>query len=150
MDAMHLVVHKIKEAWRRKKAASILFLNIQAAFSSTAKEQLFHNMRSRQVPSIYINLFEHMLSNHQTQIHFNDFMSDPISITIGTTQGCTLSMLLYTIYNADLVDIAKGKSEVSTGFVDDCTFIVTGDTLEATHQILKNMMEHPGGGLDWS
>ena len=38
MDTMHLVVHKIKEVWRRKKVASILFLDIQAAFPNTVKE----------------------------------------------------------------------------------------------------------------
>ena len=46
-DVIHLVVPKIKEAWRRKKVVSILFLNIQAAFPNTVKERLLHNMRTR-------------------------------------------------------------------------------------------------------
>ena len=59
-------------------------------------------------------------------------------------------MLLYAFYNANLIDIAKGKSETSTRFIDDCAFVVTSDTLEAMHQLLKDMMERSGGGLDWS
>ena len=56
-------------------------------------------------------------------------------------------MLIYANYNVDLIDIAKGKCEMSTGFIDDCTFVAIGDTLTDTHCILKDMMEWPGGGL---
>ena len=45
-DAMHLLVQKIKDTWRPKKVASILFLNIQAAFHNTVKECLLHNMKT--------------------------------------------------------------------------------------------------------
>ena len=53
-DTMHLIVHKIKDAWRAKKVASILFLDIQAAFLNTVKDRLLHNMKSRRVPTTYI------------------------------------------------------------------------------------------------
>ena len=53
-DAMHLVVHKIKDAWRAKKVASILFLDIQAAFPNTVKDHLLHDMKSRRTPTTYI------------------------------------------------------------------------------------------------
>jgi hypothetical protein len=43
-DAMLLVVHKIKSAWRRGKVAAALFLDVQGAFPNTVKEQLIHNM----------------------------------------------------------------------------------------------------------
>jgi hypothetical protein len=42
-DAMLLVVHKIKNAWRHGKVAAALFLDIQGAFPNTVKEQLIHN-----------------------------------------------------------------------------------------------------------
>ena len=55
-DAMHLIAQKIKDTWRAKKVALILFLDIQAAFPNTVKERLLHNMKSRQVPTPYICL----------------------------------------------------------------------------------------------
>ena len=107
-------------------------------------------MKTRRVPTIYIKLFDRMLSNRTTRLRFDDFLSDPIHINNGTTQGCPLSMLLYVFYNADLIDIAKGKNELSTGFVDDCAFVAVADTLDETHTILKDMMERADGGLEWS
>ena len=65
-------------------------------------------------------------------------------------QGCLLSMLIYAFNNANLIDITKGKFELSTGFVDDCAFVAVPDTLDEAHKTLKNMMEWPNGGLDWS
>lgn len=55
---MHLVVQKIHGAWRAKKVAAILFLDVQAAFPNTVKERLLHNMKKHRVPSVYIRLIE--------------------------------------------------------------------------------------------
>ena len=149
-NVMHLVTQQIKDAWRSKKTASILFLNIQVAFPNTVKERLIHNMKTRRVPTRYIKLIDHMLSNRSTRLKFDDFISEPIDINNGTTQGCPFSMLLYAFYNADLIDITNGKNELSTGSINDCAFVAIGDTLEEMHQTLQNMMERPSGGLEWA
>ena len=149
-DTMHLIAHKVKSAWWNQKVAAALFLDIQAAFPNTVKDHLLHNIKTCQVLTAYIKLFDRMLSNHTTQLCFNDFLSDPIQINNVTTQGCPLSMLLYAFYNADLIDIAKGKNKLSMGFVDNCAFVAVADTLDKAHAILKDMMEHTGGGLEWS
>ena len=104
-------------------------------------------MKTRQVPTVYTSLFQNMLSCRSTQICFDDHISNPISINNGTMQGCLLSMLLYTFYNADLIDIATGENELSTRFVNDCAFVAISDTLQETHATLKNMMERAGGGV---
>jgi hypothetical protein len=85
---MHVVVHKVKDTWRTGKVASALFLDVQGAFPNTVKDQLIHNMKLRHVPLCYTKLAECMITNRQTQLHFDDFISDPILINNGTTQGC--------------------------------------------------------------
>ena len=44
-NAMHLLVQQIHNAWRTKKVAAVLFLDVQAAFPNTVKERLLHNLR---------------------------------------------------------------------------------------------------------
>jgi len=134
---MHIVTHKIKDAWRTGKVTVALFHDVQGAFPNTVKEQLLHNMKTRSVPSCYSKLIERMLTGRKTHLKFDDFTSDPIDITNGTTQGCPLSMILYAFYNAPLIQVALHRHETSLGFVD-------------AHTIFKDMMECPGGGFDWS
>ena len=107
-------------------------------------------MRSCQVPTPYIHLINCMLSDRQTQLCFNDFTSEPILLSNGTTQGCPLSMLLYAFYNMELIEIAHGKNKLAAGFVDNCAFVATADNLNNSHRILKDMMECPNGVLNWS
>ena len=59
-------------------------------------------------------------------------------------------MLYYAFYNAPLIEIASGSSEMSPGFVDDSMMLAIGDSLAICHTTLKNMMEHPNGGFNWS
>ena len=107
-------------------------------------------MKNRHVPTQYIQLFNKMLTNRKTHLCFDDYVSKPIQISNGTTQGSPFSMILYAYYNANLIDIAKGKSELSTSIIDDCAFIVVADTINEAHLTLKDMMEQAGSGLEWS
>jgi hypothetical protein len=149
-DAMLLVTHKIKDAWRQGKVAAALFLDVQGAFPNTVKDQLIHNMRMRQVPKCFTDLAALMLTDRTTRLKFDDFISDPIPLKNGTTQGDPSSMLFYSFYNAPLIETAKSDDELSPGFVDDSMMLATGDSLDICHAKLKDMMERPGGGFEWS
>lgn len=91
-----------------------------------------------------------MLSERWTHLRFGNYASDLIRIINSTTQGCPLSMLFYVFYNAPLINITSNHSETSLGFVDDSMFLVVVDSLDECHTILKDMMERPKGGFDWS
>ncbi|KJA13046.1 hypothetical protein HYPSUDRAFT_115913, partial [Hypholoma sublateritium FD-334 SS-4] len=56
-------------------------------------------------------------------LKFDDYVSELIWITNGIGQGDPLSMILYIIYNADLLELAEGPNEESLGFVDDAMAI---------------------------
>ena len=107
-------------------------------------------MKTRGVPSNYTNLIETMLTNRKTHLKFDDYISPPIDVNNGTTQGCPLSMILYAFYNAPLIETALHKHETSIGFVDDCMYLAVADSLPEAHDMIKNMMERPNGGFSWS
>ena len=43
-DALHLLMHKIKEAWRSGKVTAVLFLDIEGAFLNAVLTKLIHNL----------------------------------------------------------------------------------------------------------
>ena len=149
-DAMLLIVDRIKSAWRAGKVAAALFLDVQGAFPNTVKDQLLHNMKMRRVPTCFVDLTAHKLTGRSTRLKFDDFTSDPIPLDNGTTQGDPDSMLLYGFYNAPLIETASSPDELSPGFVDDSMMLAIGDSLAECHLKLKDMMERPNGGLEWS
>ena len=107
-------------------------------------------MRARRVPSCYIQLIDNMLTNRKTRLHFDNYTSEPIPINNGTTQGCPLSMLLYTFYNAPLIESTTSKNQSSIGFVDDSAYLITANSLLEAHEDIKDLMEQPNRGFDWS
>ena len=149
-DAMLLVTHKIKDTWRKGKTAAALFLDVQGAFPNMVKEQLVHNMRMRRVPECFINIVNLSLTGCTTCLKFDDFISEPIPFNNGTTQGNPSSMLYYSFYNAPLIEVASSSDKLSPGFVNDSMMLAIGDTIEECHLKLKDMMERPGGGFEWS
>jgi len=58
-------------------------------------------------------------------------------------------MILYIIYNSDLVEIAKGKQELTLAFVDNTAFLAIRKTFQET-KILGKMLEREEGGFEWS
>lgn len=116
---------------------------------NTVSEQLVHNMRMRRVPHEYVEFVHHMLEGRRTKLKFDDYISDFIDINNGIGQGDPLSMIIYLFYNADLLDIPRGKEE-ALAFVDDASFLVEGADFKDTHAQLKDMMTRPNGGLAWS
>jgi len=150
-DVVHYLVHRIKEAWQRGKAVSILFLDVEGAFPNAVTDRLIHNLRKRKIPKVYMDFIERLLPNRKTKLKFDDFMSELINIDNGLGQGDPLSMVLYIIYNADLlelVDIEDNKDAV--GYVDDATILAIGDDIGETTDKLHLIMHEEGGGLTWS
>ena len=43
-DVLHVLICRIKEAWRQDKVVSILFLDIKGAFPNAVMDWLLHNM----------------------------------------------------------------------------------------------------------
>lgn len=150
-NSLHLLEAIIKNAWHQGKVVSALFLDIEGAFPNAVTDCLLHNMCSCRLSELLVSFMEHLLIGKCTQLRFNSHLSDWIPITNGIGQGDPLSMILYIIYDSDLVDIAIGheKKERTLAFVDNTTFLAISKSFHKTHTILKNMLERLGGGYEW-
>ena len=109
---------------------------------------LIHNLKKRRIPTSIVNFVKLLLTNRRTKLQFNDFISDTIMVTNNIGQGDPLSMLLYILYNADLLEISNNPlAEDIIGYVDDIAIMAIGANFEETMQRIKDMMTKNGGGL---
>ena len=150
-DALHYLVQQVKEAWRKGRVASVLFLDVEGAFPNAVTARLIHNLKRRRIPSTYVKFIEQLLTGRRTRLKFDDFVSESFSILNGIGQGDPLSMILYILYNADLLEIIGDKEfGDSLGFVDDIAIVAFGDSFEDTIGRLEHTIEKDGGGIAWS
>ena len=150
-DAVQYLVNKICEAWRNNNVASVLFLDVEGAFPNAVTSKLIHNLRKRRVPTAIVKFIQQLLSNRKTRLKFDDHISEPTDITNGIGQGDPLSMLLYILYNADLLELPDDPlAEDVLGYVDDIALVAIGPDFDETTQRLRNMMTKEDGGLQWS
>ena len=59
-------------------------------------------------------------------------------------------MLLYIIYNVDLLEALRRLKEDAIGCVDDALVITTAKTFKETTRALKSFMERRQGGFNWA
>jgi hypothetical protein len=153
-DSIHLLTKFITDAWASKEGfVSLLFLDVKAAFPSVVVNKLLHNLRAAGIPQEYVNWYKRRLDNRSTSLAFDDYQSHPFNVTNGTDQGCPLSPIAFIFYNSKLLNVAHPsprKGELSLGFIDDVALAAKGSSYEAANEKLKQMMERPGGALDWS
>lgn len=151
-DGIHLVIDQVKNAWRNKRDATMLSLDIEGAFPNAVMQRVLFNMRKCHIPEKLVLAVSLVLKNRKTRIKFSDYTSDYLDLTNGIGQGDPLSMVVYLFYNADFFDIqvSANRKGLSVGFVDDKNVIVDLGNPKQNVEALKDFMEKPGGGFEWA
>ena len=149
-DAVHLLVHRIKDAWRKRQVTAVLFLDIEGAFPNAVTCRLLHSMKKRRMPETLIKFAGIMLENRRTTLRFDDHTSGSITLDNGIGQGDPLSMALYQYYNADILEIPNSPQETAEAYVDDAILTASAKTFEEAHAILADMMTRNEGMVNWS
>jgi len=91
-----------------------------------------------------------MLCGRVTTLKFDGYMSAPICIENGISQGDPLSMALYQYYNTDLLEIPSNKDKDAMAFMDDSFMLAIADTFKEAHKTLADMMGREGSVAEWT
>ena len=90
-----------------------------------------------------------MLKDRITYLKFDDHTLEAININNGIGQGDPLSMVLYQFYNADILDVPKGKAESAIAYIDNALILVVAKNFTEMHNMLANMLTREGGIYEW-
>ena len=88
------------------------------------------------------------MTDQQTHLKFDGYLSDWNPINNGIGQGDPLSMIMYLFYNTDLIEVATAKGQLAVAFMDNASLYVEGDTYDKAYASLKEMLLKPGGGKE--
>ena len=126
---------------------------MEGTFPNAVMDCLIHNLHKCRIPEAYIAFIQQILDGQRTRLKFDDFLSELISIQNGIGQGDPLSMILYILFNADLLEmLALQLMEDSVGYVNDAIAIAIafGEDFHKMTRALKHMMERDDRGFTWS
>ena len=120
-DAILHLVQRIKDSWHIHKVTFVLYLNISSALPSVNHHCLLHNLRKCGVPKLLVQWIANFLTEHRTQLTFNNFTSEPLLADCSISQGSPLSPILYLFYSSDLLELIDPKDRecASLGYIDD-------------------------------
>ncbi|PSR73747.1 hypothetical protein PHLCEN_2v10417 [Hermanssonia centrifuga] len=150
-DSLHYITATVKNAWRTHKVASILFLDVQAAFPSVNPERLLHILCLKGIPKEIVDWLRLKMTSRRTVLCFDNFQSSQFEIKGGLEQGCPLSVILYQFYNSELLEGANRKNgEIATGNIDDVAVVAIANNFDDTHEILRSFMTRRGGAFQWA
>ncbi|POW06389.1 hypothetical protein PSTT_09021 [Puccinia striiformis] len=147
-DAMVLLDTWIRHKWNQGKVVAGLFLDVKSAYPSVHPRRLIRYLSSLGCPAYLVGIIESFLENRQTTIRIDDFVSPPFDIGIGLPQGSPLSVILYIIYNNELLtkEFSLASDKVSIGYVDDVVHLVAAKNPTSAHQELGKEGER---SLSW-
>jgi hypothetical protein len=84
------------------------------------------------------------------QMCFDNFLSEVIYILNGIGQGDPLSMILYILYDADLLEVALPLEEEALSFVDNALAMVVDKMFDDNINMLIDFINMERGSFAWS
>ena len=144
-DAIRLIIEATHGAWRTKRIATMLSLDMSGAFDKVNHQRLLHNLRTKGIPEYLVKHVQSFLTGRTTIITLPGYQSKIYQVQCGIPQGSTLSPILFLFFAATLLeDLEAMQGTISIGFADDVNIIAIGRTtretcqqLEGTHRICK-------------
>lgn len=134
--AIHHLFEKIYAAWNKDKIASLLIVDVSAAYPNTSHQRLLHNLRKWKIDGKVVNWVVSFLTKRQTIVKTNEHTAPKLYTDLGLPQGSPLSSILYLFYNADLLDDCAKKGVGAQGYIDDITLISTSKLVKGNTQKL--------------
>jgi hypothetical protein len=143
---LQIVVDRITKAWQKGRSVSLLLLDVSGAYDNVSHRRLLHNLRKRKLGH-FVPWIASFLSNRYTRIRMPEHVTELFPTTTGIPQGFPLSLILYLLYNADLISICNSPTQGLTvteayGYVDDVALLAEAFSIRSATRALQAVYPH--------
>ncbi|MBW0520160.1 hypothetical protein O181_059875 [Austropuccinia psidii MF-1] len=148
-DAFTILSSWIHHKWRENKIVIGTFLDVKSAYPTVHKKRLIHSLLAQNCPPYLYLIIDSFLTDRTTKLRLDQFTSHEFNIPTGLPQGSPLSVILYLLYNYDLLipgPPSLDKNTMSIAYVDEVTHLLAENSLKEGMEELGEVLRH---SLDW-
>ena len=80
-----------------------LFVDLKKAYDSIPRQALWHLLEKYGVPPVMLSLIKSLHEGMNAVVRVGDSITDPIAVSNGLRQGCTLAPMLFNLYFSAVV-----------------------------------------------
>ena len=150
LDQVEVMMSQVSCMKRANGQAFLLFYDLQKAFDSVRREDLYHKMKSLGLPPELVQTIK--LLNTAQAMKIGNLMMPWVPMTRGVRQGSPLSPLLFSIF-LTLIDIRKINAEFGARvrlYADDIVVICqSAEKAKAIDEHLKNTFARNGLSINY-
>lgn len=129
----------VRDRWAEKKTVIALFLDVQSAYPTVHPDRLIHILRHKGCPSHLWVIINDFLRDRRTVLRLDDYTSNVKEVPRGLPQGSPLLVILYILYNSELLNLHASPNATSIGYIDDVVHLVADRIQERAIQAMEGL-----------
>lgn len=152
-DLTTALVCDIQQAWKQKRVAGMVTLDVKGAFDSILGGRLLVRLREQGWPEELVRWTRSFCSDRAARIRLDGETSDSFPILCGLPQGSPISPILFLLFMAPALELGAGAGHF--GYADDINLLRSAQTLEACRETLQRAVDQTlqwgaDNGIDFS
>jgi len=149
VDAVAILMNRTQQAWKEKRVAGALFMDVKSAFNNVSKAHLGKRMEALGVEPDLIRWTGSFMSDRQVKLVLDGKVGEAKPVDTGIPQGSPAAPILFVTYLSGIFDEVEAAVPGIRGlsFVDDISWWAEGRDDEAE---AANLAAAATAAIEWA
>jgi len=150
VDAVAVLMNRTQQAWKRKKVAGALLMDVQSAFNNTSKRLLAARMEALGVEADLVRWTLSFMTERRVRLVLDGKEGEAHEVQTDIPQGSPVAPILFITYLSGIFEEVERRCEgvKALSFADDIAWWADGATEEEVAERLSRAGEVAGEWAD--